>query len=737
MLQASQLLARTDEKIINVALDSGYRNLSIFNALFKKRFGVTPSRWRQQEQKSNGDDHGPVPRPPGRANYKGLKCASGLIVAMMATVSICMSRPVFSETDSNNRATNANPAISKALQEKVDQLNAESATLRIIVPPETQRQNSVLTNGQFQVRGYEVTGNTILPSEAAAKTLSKYAGTPQTIDSIREGLAALQSAYRERGFVTVAVSLPPQQLTNGIVRVQVVEGKLAEINVVNNHYFSSNNVMRELPGVRTNSILNGLVFQQELDRANANRDRQIYPVIAPGPEPGTSVLDLKVKDRLPLHAHFDINNYSTPNTPELRANFALVENNLWQLNHQAGFQYSFSPERTKNGNYNFYDEPLIANYSTFYRLPLSGMNGPLVDRDYAYNDFGFDEAAKRFRPPPASGTSELLFYASRSFADTGEQVQTHNLYPNPLPATGGIQIDEKIINRTLNPNETIGGRFTTPLHEFLGISSTMSVGPDFKNYRSTLDQNHTFRGTLYVPAFGNTGPPWDPPGGFQSPPTNTTRTIFTEAQYLPITFGWEGNRPDRFGSTSLSLSEIFNAAAIGNATSDFQAVAGSTNTDARFLVVTAGMTREQKLPADYSLRVHADGQWANKPLISNEQFSLGGQAGVRGYRDGTEYGDRGWRSQLDLRTPFVNAGLIFDEFPMIVRAYTFADYGERYLIDPGPRKNSVAMLGVGGGIDITIGEHFDLHAVLGVPLLDTPARDSGHVRVAFSLGTQF
>ncbi len=74
---------------------------------------------------------------------------------------------------------------------------------------------------------------------------------------------------------------------------------------------------------------------------------------------------------------------------------------------------------------------------------------------------------------------------------------------------------------------------------------------------------------------------------------------------------------------------------------------------------------------------------------------------------------------------------------MIVRAYTFADYGERYLIDPGPRKNSVAMLGVGGGIDITIGEHFDLHAVLGVPLLDTPARDSGHVRVAFSLGTQF
>lgn len=45
--KARQLLAETDEKIITVALESGYRHLGFFNSMFKKKFGVTPSEWRK------------------------------------------------------------------------------------------------------------------------------------------------------------------------------------------------------------------------------------------------------------------------------------------------------------------------------------------------------------------------------------------------------------------------------------------------------------------------------------------------------------------------------------------------------------------------------------------------------------------------------------------------------------------------------------------------------------------
>jgi AraC-like DNA-binding protein len=46
--RARQLLTDIDSKVITVAYESGYQNLGLFNAMFKKRFGLTPSEYRLQ-----------------------------------------------------------------------------------------------------------------------------------------------------------------------------------------------------------------------------------------------------------------------------------------------------------------------------------------------------------------------------------------------------------------------------------------------------------------------------------------------------------------------------------------------------------------------------------------------------------------------------------------------------------------------------------------------------------------
>ena len=46
--KARQLLAETDEKVLTIARESGYRHMGFFNTMFKRRFGVTPSDWRRQ-----------------------------------------------------------------------------------------------------------------------------------------------------------------------------------------------------------------------------------------------------------------------------------------------------------------------------------------------------------------------------------------------------------------------------------------------------------------------------------------------------------------------------------------------------------------------------------------------------------------------------------------------------------------------------------------------------------------
>jgi AraC-like DNA-binding protein len=46
--RARDLLANSNFKIVDVALESGYKSLSLFNMMFTRRFGTSPGRWRQQ-----------------------------------------------------------------------------------------------------------------------------------------------------------------------------------------------------------------------------------------------------------------------------------------------------------------------------------------------------------------------------------------------------------------------------------------------------------------------------------------------------------------------------------------------------------------------------------------------------------------------------------------------------------------------------------------------------------------
>lgn len=67
LTHARELLATSQAKVLDVALESGYGSLTRFNLLFKRHFGVTPTQWRQQV-------HSAKPRPRAQLDTPVLKC---------------------------------------------------------------------------------------------------------------------------------------------------------------------------------------------------------------------------------------------------------------------------------------------------------------------------------------------------------------------------------------------------------------------------------------------------------------------------------------------------------------------------------------------------------------------------------------------------------------------------------------------------------------------------------------
>ncbi|MGH7993141.1 MAG: POTRA domain-containing protein, partial [Limisphaerales bacterium] len=365
------------------------------------------------------------------AGARYLSFSNGLVIVSRPPVAapkppVVLSTNVVSPTPANTVPPAANLVTRRAsYKEMVDAMDALHLKMdELEIETNDTRVHVVSTNAgpRFPVEKYLVSGNTILPTATLGQAITNIDGAFGTnvgFDGVETVVTELGKAYHERGYVMVAVNVPQQKLTNATVKLQVLEGRLADIKVAGNRYFSSNNVMRSLPSLHTNMVLNGPIFNTELNRANANQDRQVYPVIGPGPAPGTSELTLNVKDRLPLHAKAEFDNANSPGTPNLRVNTSAVYDNLWQAEHSLGVQYGFSPGLYKQGDqWNFFDLPAVAYYSAFYRMPVG--NPEPIENTVANNpgNFGYNEATREFNLPPPTGGPELTLYASRATIDT-------------------------------------------------------------------------------------------------------------------------------------------------------------------------------------------------------------------------------------------------------------------------------------------------------------------------------
>ncbi len=594
--------------------------------------------------------------------------------------------------------------------------NAPSATQTNTVP-------------RFTVRAYEIRGDTLLSTNVLMSVLAKYTGTNVTLADILKAKSDLQMEYHDRGYPTVSVVIPPQHLTNGIVQILVFQGRLAEILVTDNRYFSSNNVMRSLPSLRTNTILSSPIFQAELDRANANQDRQVYPELEPGPVPNTTTLRLRVKDRLPLHAKVEFNNQSSPGTPELRVNTSAVYDNLWQLEHSLGVQYSFSPEKYKTGDqWSFYDLPLVANYSAFYRLPL-GAPEPIADViETQPGSFGFSEATRKFRLPPPSGRSELNLFGSQSTIDTGlETLQDQLIYNVP----GVRQVSRRDVQQDVTINEDLGFRLSEPLPGGADFRSTLSGGLDYKTYSLTSNKTNNFSFTeITVNANGSLNPP------IVSTVASPVPTTQLPLNYLPLSIRYDGSLRDKSGATFFGLGLTFNTWNSGSS-SALHNVTGSTESSGNWVTLTPSLSRDVIVYPDWVLSLRADGQWASEPLISTERFGVGGVNSVRGYREGEVFGDTGWHISLEQKTPPHIIGFAYSKVPLTVRGAVYMDYARIYPLDPLGAPQHTSLWGTGFGTVFALGSHWEARFLFSVPLLSAGTTDAYQPRFNFALIGQF
>ncbi len=251
--------------------------------------------------------------------------------------------------------------------------------------------------------------------------------------------------------------------------------------------------------------------------------------------------------------------------------------------------------------------------------------------------------------------------------------------------------------------EIYGLRYARNLPGFDNFSHNLTLGVDYKNFTETLN-------------------------------LDTNKVINTPLDYTPFSIQYGGTYTDKKLQAGFNAGVNFALRGMGNEPEEFE----DKRADAKpsYAYLTLGANGSYLLPEDFVINSRITGQVADSPLISNEQFSMGGMQSVRGYFETQTLADDGFTGSIELLSPRL-APLSLDYINKL-QAIAFIDGGlgwNQKALSGNPKSFSLASVGM--GVRFQVWKYFSGVLDLGIPLLDVNEVEAGDPKLHFLVATEF
>lgn len=235
--------------------------------------------------------------------------------------------------------------------------------------------DEVVAIPRFDISRFLVDGNSLLKADFVEGLLLPYVGKQRDFGDVQRALDALEEAYRKRGYNAVQVTLPEQELEQGVIRFKVVEAKLSKVTVEGNQHFDEQNIRRSMPTLREGETPNIASISANLRVANDNPSKKINLQLQSGDKEDEIAATMKITDEAPWKVGMTFDNTGTQQTGATRLGFLYQHVNLFDRDQVLSLQYTTSPEK--------YDK--VGIYSIGYRIPLYA-SGDSIDIFGGYSD---------------------------------------------------------------------------------------------------------------------------------------------------------------------------------------------------------------------------------------------------------------------------------------------------------------------------------------------------------------
>ena len=226
-----------------------------------------------------------------------------------------------------------------------------------ISAPQSQAPAASAAGGTLVVSRFTFSGNTLFTEDMLAPLVADYLGKPISLAQLYEAADKVADYYTRKGYALASVNVPAQKIKDGVVRLEVIEGRIGKIGFDGNHRYHDDLLRGFISQTHANDIYRSAPLEHDLQVLNALPGLAARAVIQPGADYGSSDITVKTQET-PLEGYVVLDNYGRKDSGEYRTSASVTLNNPGGVGDQLQVLGTHSTNNRLNYGYVDYSVPL-------------------------------------------------------------------------------------------------------------------------------------------------------------------------------------------------------------------------------------------------------------------------------------------------------------------------------------------------------------------------------------------
>ncbi|MGH8628610.1 MAG: ShlB/FhaC/HecB family hemolysin secretion/activation protein, partial [Gammaproteobacteria bacterium] len=297
-------------------------------------------------------------------------------------------------------------------------LEQPSPILPLPPPPPEQTAPALSAQLQVFVKKIKLTGNKVISNEELAEVYAPYENRTLSSEELQALRQALTVYYVNKGYINSGAVIPDQEVKEGIIEIQIVEGKLTDVELSGNDWLRDGYIEKRLR-LGIEDVLNLQTLQERMQLLDEDRRiERLNAELTPGLEPGEGVLQVQIEEARPYEIGVSFNNRYSTSVGELRGEVYGAHYNVTGFGDVLTGHYGITEGTDSIGaSYSF---PFTAR-DTRLNLYFDRGDSDIVEEPFDAIDitsetetFGLSVSHPLYRTPRRQLLTELVFERRRS-----------------------------------------------------------------------------------------------------------------------------------------------------------------------------------------------------------------------------------------------------------------------------------------------------------------------------------